>query len=597
MAMQQIDGARQVKSGTITTTQLASSAGITDGQLATPYIKADGTRALTGALSMGSNQLNNLATPTSSSDAATKGYVDSMAQGLPDKYSADAATNTETLTIASGSVTQITGTTVNGVSPGVGDYVLIMNAPASTGAAGGTTLSSQPANGLYQITNNTTNLTVSRAVDMSSANGPFGAYVFVVGGSVWGGGGFVVTTPSTPAAFTYGTGNIAFTQFSGAGEITVDSTLTKTANQLSRAAITGDVAISSGSNTSAIGANKVTLGMQATLAANSVIGNSTGSTATPTAVPLAAAATASAIALRDGNANLTTNSLIEAVATIATAAGTTTLVVGSAQLQQFTGTTTQTVVMPNATTMSNGQSFFITNRSTGAVTVNANGGGLLQTMAASSQCEFTLISNGTSAGTWDVAYSITNAGSGGGSVTSVSVASANGFAGTVATSTTTPAITITTSITGVLKGNGTAISAATAGTDYVAPGGALGTPSSGTLTNCTGLPVAGGGTGVATLTGIVKGNGTSAFSAAVAGTDYMAPSDFVTRESSPFSGVNGSTTVFTLVNTPISGTEHIYQNGLLLRAGSGNDYTISGASVTFTTAPAGADFICASYQK
>ena len=57
-----------------------------------------------------------------------------------------------------------------------------------------------------------------------------------------------------------------------------------------------------------------------------------------------------------------------------------------------------------------------------------------------------------------------------GSVTSVSVTSANGFAGTVATPTSTPAITLTTSITGVLKGNGTAISAGTAGTDYVAPG-------------------------------------------------------------------------------------------------------------------------------
>jgi len=57
-----------------------------------------------------------------------------------------------------------------------------------------------------------------------------------------------------------------------------------------------------------------------------------------------------------------------------------------------------------------------------------------------------------------------------GTVTSVSVVPANGFAGTVATATTTPAITMSTSITGVLKGNGTAISAASAGTDYVAPG-------------------------------------------------------------------------------------------------------------------------------
>jgi len=58
----------------------------------------------------------------------------------------------------------------------------------------------------------------------------------------------------------------------------------------------------------------------------------------------------------------------------------------------------------------------------------------------------------------------------GGTVTTVSVVSANGFAGTVANPTTTPAITLTTSITGLLKGNGTAISAAVANTDYMGVG-------------------------------------------------------------------------------------------------------------------------------
>lgn len=79
----------------------------------------------------------------------------------------------------------------------------------------------------------------------------------------------------------------------------------------------------------------------------------------------------------------------------------------------------------------------------------------------------TLVSGGTSTLylSQDGTYT-TPGGGGSGTVTTVSVATANGFAGTVANATTTPAITLTTSITGILKGNATAISAATAGTDY-----------------------------------------------------------------------------------------------------------------------------------
>ena len=86
--------------------------------------------------------------------------------------------------------------------------------------------------------------------------------------------------------------------------------------------------------------------------------------------------------------------------------------------------------------------------------------------------------------------------SSGGSVTTVSVVTANGFAGTVANASTTPAITLTTSVTGLLKGNGTAISAASAGTDYA--------------------PATSG-------TALLKGNGAGGFSTAIASTDYAVP--------------------------------------------------------------------------
>jgi hypothetical protein len=130
----------------------------------------------------------------------------------------------------------------------------------------------------------------------------------------------------------------------------------------------------------------------------------------------------------------------------------------------------------------------------------------------------------------------TGGGGGSGTVTSVSVVTANGLAGTVATPTTTPAITLTTSVTGdVLKGNGTAISAATVtgtgGTivESVSPTlttPVLGTPTSVTLTNGTGLPlttgvtgtlpVGNGGTGVTTSTG--TGNTVLSVSPAFTGT-------------------------------------------------------------------------------
>jgi len=84
-----------------------------------------------------------------------------------------------------------------------------------------------------------------------------------------------------------------------------------------------------------------------------------------------------------------------------------------------------------------------------------------------------------------VDFSEFGGGGGSGTVTSASVVTANGLAGTVATATTTPAITISTTVTGILKGNGTAISAAV-NSDLPAMsatvGGAVPTPPNNTTT-------------------------------------------------------------------------------------------------------------------
>lgn len=60
--------------------------------------------------------------------------------------------------------------------------------------------------------------------------------------------------------------------------------------------------------------------------------------------------------------------------------------------------------------------------------------------------------------------------------------------------------------------------------------------------------------------------------------------------------VNGSNTTYTLAQTPTSGTLELYMNGIRQKAGSGNDYTLSGLTITMSQAPEAGSVLLADYQ-
>ena len=145
-----------------------------------------------------------------------------------------------------------------------------------------------------------------------------------------------------------------------------------------------------------------------------------------------------------------------------------------------------------------------------------------------------------------------------GTVTDVSVVTANGFAGTVATSTSTPAITISTTETGILKGNGTAISAASAGAggDYVSPG---------VITQTSGA-----GSGLTMVTNRILGRTTASTGAIEAisvdtalslgsgtlGLNLGNPNTWTVQQQFPSIRLNGSTSGFVVIQPPaIAGSQ------------------------------------------
>lgn len=199
----------------------------------------------------------------------------------------------------------------------------------------------------------------------------------------------------------------------------------------------------------------------AALTLSTALGVSSGGTGVSS---ITTAPVASAFAGWDANKNLTANNHIEAYTTTVSSATPITLVVGSTYQQYVTGSTAQTLTLPVASTLVLGQQFYIVNSSSSTTTVNSSGANIIQAMAANSQLVVTcILASGTTAASWSAAYSLLTAASG--TVTAVSVVSANGFTGS-SSGGATPALTLTTSITGVLKGTGTALTLATAGTDY-----------------------------------------------------------------------------------------------------------------------------------
>ena len=164
----------------------------------------------TTAFSFNSQNLTNLADPVNAQDAATKYYVDSVAQGLDVKQSC-VATTTGNITL-SGLSTQAGGDWTSSLT--AGDRVLVKNQTLSQN------------NGIYVVASGAW----SRSSDANTWAQLVSAFTFVETGATEADTGWVCTVN---AGGTLGTDPITWVQFSGAGTYTAGTGLTLSGNEFS----------------------------------------------------------------------------------------------------------------------------------------------------------------------------------------------------------------------------------------------------------------------------------------------------------------------------------------------------------------------------
>lgn len=197
----------------------------------------------TGTVDVSGARIAGVGTPTQATDAATKGYVDAIAEGLHVHASVAAATtNTLSALTSGGTVTYDNGTS------GVGATLTLQNALTTLD---GYTLQNNDRilvkdqvnkahNGIYIWATGGTILT--RATDFdSSTEIQGGDFVFVTNGSLYNSTGWV----QTDAVTTVGTTDVNFEQFSGAGTYIAGDGLTLTGSTFSvNVAAAGGIEIS-----------------------------------------------------------------------------------------------------------------------------------------------------------------------------------------------------------------------------------------------------------------------------------------------------------------------------------------------------------------